>query len=148
MEKKEEGEGGAAEGGEAAAAAPPKHNDAMSVFVRGVTECDARGAAADFKPCGEINRITIVTDKYTNRPKGIAYIEFEDQAGRDNALLLHESIFRGRVLGVTEKRTNQPGFGRGRGRGYYRGRGRGRGRGYSRGGWRGRGRSRGYNPYY
>ena len=45
--------------------------------------------------------------------------------------------FRGRELRVTAKRTNLPGFRRGRGRGGFRARGRGRG------GFRGRGRGRG-----
>lgn len=51
-------------------------------------------------------------------------------------MVLNESLFRGRLIKVTAKRTNMPGMaargrGRGRGRGRpFRGRGRGRGRGY------------------
>jgi polyadenylate-binding protein 2 len=63
------------------------------------------------------------------------------------ALVLNESVFRGRNLKVVPKRTNLPGMSsRGRGRG--RGRGYGRG-GFPRGGYRGgyRGRGRGYAPY-
>lgn len=57
-----------------------------------------------------------------------------------NAMVLNESLFRGRLIKVTAKRTNLPGMsargrgrGRGRGRPYFRargGRGRGRGRGW------------------
>lgn len=60
--------------------------------------------------------------------------------------MLNESLFRGRLLKVTPKRTNFPGLaarGRGRGRGF-RGGFRGRGGYRPRGSWRGRGRGRGY----
>jgi polyadenylate-binding protein 2 len=66
------------------------------------------------------------------------------------ALVLNESVFKGRNIKVTPKRTNVPGINRGRGRGGFRGgrgfggRGGPRGGGY-RGGYRGRGR--GYTPY-
>lgn len=86
------------------------------------------------------------------------------------ALVLNESVFRGRNLKVgplvyflcpvpfphltrtqvVPKRTNVPGMTRGRGRGGFRGRGFFRGgyppRGGYRGGYRG-GRGRGYAPY-
>lgn len=84
------------------------------------------------------------------------------------ALVLNESVFRGRNLKVghpvyplcpvpfcqltrmqvVPKRTNLPGMSRGRGRGGFRGRGffRGAPRGGYRGGYRG-GRGRGYAPY-
>jgi polyadenylate-binding protein 2 len=32
---------------------------------------------AHFGACGTVNRVTIVCDKYTARPKGFAYLEFE-----------------------------------------------------------------------
>ncbi|ANB13829.1 Sgn1p [Sugiyamaella lignohabitans] len=93
-----------------------------------------------FQSCGTINRVTILIDKFTGQPKGYAYVEFAEPSLVSQALLLNESIFRGRPLKVTPKRTNIPGMSaRGRGRG-----GRG-GRGY-RGGFRGRGRG-GYRPY-
>lgn len=67
-----------------------------------------------------------------------AYVEFADPSVVQNALVLNESSFRGRLITVREKRTNVPGMnmtnrgrGRGRGRGRpFRGRGRGRGRGW------------------
>merc|ERR1719298_286679 len=63
-----------------------------------------------FKSCGQINRITILVDKYTGHPKGFAYIEFADEQSVQNSLLLNGSLFRGRQLKVTAKRTNVPGF--------------------------------------
>lgn len=108
---------------------------------------------AHFEACGTVERVTIVCDKFTGKPKGFAYLEFENESSVENALKLDESEFKGRQLKITHKRVNQPGMAGGppRGRGGFRGRGggfRGRGGGY-RGGFRGRGRGGGgYHPYY
>ncbi|GAA5954346.1 hypothetical protein JCM3765_004429 [Sporobolomyces pararoseus] len=89
-----------------------------------------------FASCGTINRVTILFDKFTG-PKGYAYVEFAEPSLVANAVLLNESMFRGRLLKVTPKRTNLPGMSA-------RGRGRGRGRGGYRGGYQGHG---GFSPY-
>jgi len=98
-----------------------------------------------FKECGTVNRITILCDKFTGKPKGFAYMEFEQKEAVELAIGLNETEMNGRQIKVTLKRKNVPRHmlgGRGRGRG--RGRGGGyRGRG---GGFRGRGRIR-FNPY-
>jgi hypothetical protein len=61
-------------------------------------------------------------------------VEFADPSVVQNALVLNDSMFRGRLLSVKEKRTNVPGMNRGRGRG--RGRGGFRYSPYrGRGGW-------------
>lgn len=83
-----------------------------------------------------------------------AYVEFTEPNLVAQALVLNESVFKGRNIKVVPKRTNLPGMSRGRGRGGFRG-GRGglgrggfgfpRGGGY-RGGYRGRGRG-GFAPY-
>lgn len=83
-----------------------------------------------------------------------AYVEFTEPSLVAQALVLNDSVLKGRNIKVTPKRTNIPGMarGRGRGRGGYGGRGfyGGRGgympRGGYRGGNRGRGRG-GYAPY-
>merc|ERR1719298_219078 len=81
-----------------------------------------------FKSCGQINRITILVDKYTGHPKGFAYIEFADEQSVQNSLLLNGSLFRGRQLKVTAKRTNVPGWNfKGKG-----GKGAGKGKGKSK----------------
>eukprot|EP00397_Hematodinium_sp_SG-2012_P063032 GEMP01086201.1.p1 GENE.GEMP01086201.1~~GEMP01086201.1.p1 ORF type:complete len:201 (+),score=48.40 GEMP01086201.1:111-713(+) len=63
-----------------------------------------------FKACGAINRITILVDRYTGSPKGFAYVEFAEEQGVANAVLLNDSLFRARQLKVTHKRTNIPGM--------------------------------------
>lgn len=121
--------------------------DARSIFVGNVDYgASPEEIQAHFQSCGSINRVTILLDKFSGQPKGYAYVEFAEPSLVAQALVLNESVFRGRNLKVTPKRTNLPGMNRGRGRG--RG-GRGGGRGF-RGSYRGggfRGRGRGYAPY-
>ncbi|KAL9067082.1 MAG: hypothetical protein Q9157_006932 [Trypethelium eluteriae] len=143
--------------------------DARSIFVGNVDYgASPEEIQAHFQSCGSINRVTILLDKFTGHPKGYAYVEFTEPSLVAQALVLNESVFRGRNLKVVPKRTNLPGMtrgGRGGGRGAPRGGrggygspygGRGGGFGYGapsypprggyRGGYRGRGRG-GYAPY-
>ncbi|KOS20386.1 Polyadenylate-binding protein 2 [Escovopsis weberi] len=128
--------------------------DARSIFVGNVDySASPEEVQAHFQSCGSINRVTILLDKFTGQPKGYAYVEFTEPSLVAQALVLNESVFKGRNIKVTPKRTNIPGMSRGRGRGAYRGGGRGmfHGRGgfNPRGGYRGgyRGRGRGFTPY-
>jgi len=129
--------------------------DSRSIFVGNVDySASPEEIQAHFQSCGSINRVTILLDKFTGHPKGYAYVEFTEPSLVAQALVLNESVFRGRNLKVVPKRTNLPGLTRGRGgRGGFRGRGGfgGRGafvppRGGYRGGYRG-GRGRGFSPY-
>ncbi|KAL1918153.1 uncharacterized protein VTP21DRAFT_3419 [Calcarisporiella thermophila] len=119
--------------------------DARSVYVGNVDYgTTPEELQAHFQSCGTINRVTILCDKFTGHPKGYAYVEFAEPEFVANAMALNESVFRGRLLKVTSKRTNVPGMA-------MRGRGRGRFMGYghhypSYG--RGRGRYRGRRGYY
>ncbi|KAH6613769.1 hypothetical protein B0J18DRAFT_64205 [Chaetomium sp. MPI-SDFR-AT-0129] len=132
--------------------------DNRSIFVGNVDySTSPEELQAHFQSCGSINRVTILLDKFTGQPKGYAYVEFSEPNLVAQALVLNDSVFKGRNIKVEPKRTNIPGMsargGRG-GRGGFRG-GRGafgrggggfpRGGGY-RGGYRGRGRG-GYAPY-
>jgi len=160
------GEGGAA--GDASKGASGENRDACSIYVGQVDyNATPEELLGHFEACGTVERVTIVCDKFSGRPKGFAYLEFQTEASVENAIKLDGSEFKGRTIKVTAKRVNVAGYkyqqqsqnngeegggrgGRG-GRGFYRGgRGRGRGRGY-RGGYRG-GRGgrggRGYHPYY
>jgi len=128
--------------------------DSRSIFVGNVDySASPEEIQAHFQSCGSINRVTILLDKFTGHPKGYAYVEFTEPSLVAQALVLNESVFKGRNLKVVPKRTNLPGMTRGRGRGGLRG-GRGFGggrgsfppRGGYRGGYRG-GRGRGFNPY-
>ncbi|KAI6170347.1 RRM domain-containing protein [Aphelenchoides bicaudatus] len=85
--------------------------DSRSIFV-GNVDFGARPAKleAHFRSCGTINRVTILTDRYSGKPKGFAYIEFVEVEGKQNAMALDGSTFLYRKIKVTEKRTNKPGM--------------------------------------
>lgn len=115
--------------------------DARSIYVGNVDyEASPEELQRHFQEIGPINRVTILLNKFTGKPKGFAYIEFAEPASVSKSFSLNDSIFRNRNLKVVAKRTNIPGF-NGRGRGGFRGRGAPRGRGGFRGG---RGR---FTPY-
>ncbi|KFQ38086.1 Polyadenylate-binding protein 2, partial [Mesitornis unicolor] len=101
--------------------------DQRSIYVGNV---DYGGTAEEleshFNSCGQINRVTILCDKFSGHPKGYAYIEFEEKSSVKTAVELHESVFRGRVIKVLPKRTNMPGIST-TDRGGYRGRFQARG---------------------
>ncbi|ELQ32355.1 polyadenylate-binding protein 2 [Pyricularia oryzae Y34] len=123
--------------------------DSRSIFVGNVDySASPEEIQAHFQSCGSINRVTILLDKFTGQPKGFAYVEFTEPSLVAQALVLNESVFKGRNIKVSPKRTNYPGMSRGRGRGRGRG-GFGRGGFPPRGGYRGgyRGRGRGFTPY-
>ncbi|KAK6199604.1 polyadenylate-binding protein 2 [Scheffersomyces amazonensis] len=120
--------------------------DARSVYIGnvdyGATPYELR---EHFGTVGNVQRVTILMNRFTGQPKGFAYLEFADYDAVNKAVAtLDGSTFRERELKVTAKRTNIPGIsttnrggssrgGRG-GRGGRGARGRGRGRGGFRGG--------------
>ena len=85
--------------------------DIRSIYVGNV---DYTATADDlerhFHGCGSVNRVTILTDKYSGHPKGFAYIEFADKDSVQIAVALDDSLFKGRQIKVCPKRTNRPGI--------------------------------------
>jgi len=112
-----------------------KEADTRSIFVGNVDYgANAEELENHFHGAGSVNRVTILCDKYSGHPKGFAYIEFSDIEAVTAATALDGTLFRGRQLQVSPKRTNQFGFNEVRGGGRPR----------YRGGYRPRAR---YNPY-
>lgn len=96
--------------------------DARSIFVGNVDYgASPEEIQAHFQSCGSINRVTILLDKFTGHPKGYvpppkpflkgleidgflvssyAYVEFTEPSLVAQALVLNESVFRGRSLKV------------------------------------------------
>ncbi|KAJ1557412.1 cytoplasmic RNA-binding protein, partial [Nowakowskiella sp. JEL0078] len=106
--------------------------DLRSIYIGNVDYSSTpEEVQAHFQACGIINRVTILCDKFTGHPKGFAYVEFASPDSVNNAVLLNESPFKGRLLKVTPKRTNVPAFLRGGARGGRPYRGGFRGRGFS-----------------
>ncbi|XP_045140958.1 polyadenylate-binding protein 2-like [Echinops telfairi] len=88
-----------------------KQADARSIYVGNVDYgASAEELEAHFLGCGSINRVTILSDKFSGHPKGFAYIEFSDKESAKISLSLDESLFRGRQIKVIPKRTNRPGL--------------------------------------
>ncbi|KCV68882.1 hypothetical protein H696_04300 [Fonticula alba] len=90
--------------------------DSRSVFVGNVhfdtTPEELHGL---FSPAGTVVRVTILCDKFTGRPKGFAYIEFESTESVERALSLTDTLLHSRKIHVTRKRTNTPGMSASRG---------------------------------
>ncbi|KAI4107719.1 MAG: hypothetical protein L6R37_001404 [Teloschistes peruensis] len=73
--------------------------DARSIFVGNVDYgASPEEIQSHFQSCGSINRVTILLDKFTGHPKGYAYVEFTEPNLVAQALVLNESMFRGRNL--------------------------------------------------
>ena len=137
--------------------------DQRSIYVGNVDySATAQELEAHFHGCGSINRVTILCDKFSGHPRGFAYVEFGDKDSVQTAQALDDSLFKGRQIKVTPKRTNRPGIsttdrvprGGGRGGGAmiipqsafggFMGGGRGRASGFPMQVGRGGG---GFNPY-
>lgn len=88
-----------------------KSVDNLSIYV-GQVDYSAKPEEllAHFEPCGQVERITINCDKFTGRPKGFAYLEFQTEDAVQNAVKLDGSSFKGRTLKVTRKRVNDPNY--------------------------------------
>jgi polyadenylate-binding protein 2 len=85
--------------------------DNRSVWIGNVDYgATAEELEAHFHGCGAVSRVTILCDKFTGHPKGFAYMEFAEREGVDLAMALDDSLFRGRQIKVTPKRTNRPGI--------------------------------------
>merc|ERR1712130_414159 len=78
-----------------------KELDSRSVFIKNVDHnTDANELKSHFESCGTIERITIVCDKWTGKPKGCAYIQFKSQESVAAACLLNDKEFNGRIIKV------------------------------------------------
>jgi RNA recognition motif-containing protein len=53
-----------------------------------------------FSGCGQVNRVTILCNKFDGSPKGFAYIEFLEKRAIFEAMMMDQTLFRGRTLKV------------------------------------------------
>jgi cold-inducible RNA-binding protein len=67
-----------------------------------------------FAPYGNIERVSMVTDRDTGRSRGFAFVEMTDAAEADRAIAaLNGKELDGRALNVNEARPKTEGAGRG-----------------------------------
>ena len=75
--------------------------DKKSIYIKNVDfSTTPEELEEHFKKCGDINRITILCDKYTGVPKGYAYIEFNSVESKEKSKGLNDSLFKGRQIKV------------------------------------------------
>lgn len=71
-----------------------------------------------FEPFGNVERVSLVTDRETGRSRGFAFVEMTDPAQADQAIAaLNGSNLDGRALNINEARPKSEGGGGGRGAG-------------------------------
>src|ERR1022692_4778245 len=67
-----------------------------------------------FEPYGQVDRVNLVTDRDTGRPRGFAFVEMSDSSEADRAIAaLNGTEMGGRTLNINEARPKGEGGGRG-----------------------------------
>lgn len=82
------------------------------------TETDLREF---FSPIGSLSTVIIPTDRDTGKPRGFAFVEFEDPAqAAEASRQLNNKMFKGRAIAINEARAREsrPNAGPGRRSGY------------------------------
>ncbi|MEN9991692.1 MAG: hypothetical protein RLZZ224_1394 [Verrucomicrobiota bacterium] len=89
-----------------------------------------------FSPYGTVERVKIVTDRETGRPRGFAFVSMGEVAGANAAIAaLNDQDYQGRALRINAAEAREPRSGGGGGGGYKGGGGGGyKGGGERRGG--------------
>ena len=57
-----------------------------------------------FSAYGEVKSVSLISDKFTGRSKGFAFVEMDDDAGNEAIAQLHDTEFMDRSLVVNEAR--------------------------------------------
>lgn len=111
----------------------------MKIYVGNMSFQTSEDTLRDlFAQHGEVEEVSIVTDRETGRPRGFGFVTMPDNAQAQAAIdALNGQEFEGRTLNVNEARP-KPAGGGGGGRGFGGGGGGGGGRGgFGGGGGRG-----------
>ncbi len=83
----------------------------MNIYVGNIswdlTEEDLKSA---FEPHGQVSTVKIITDKYTGRSRGFAFVEMPEKAEAEAAISnLNGKELKGREIVVNEARPRQEG---------------------------------------
>lgn len=88
----------------------------MNIFVGNLSsEATEKQLENLFTPFGEIRSVKIITDNYTHRSKGFAFVDMPEQANAEKAIQkLNNSSLHGQSITVNEARprNNSDSFGR------------------------------------
>jgi RNA recognition motif-containing protein len=87
----------------------------MNIYV-GNVPCDATTEEIRqlFAVHGTVSDVHLVTDRFTNKPKGFGFVVMEDERQANDAIAaLNNSEFRGRILQINEARPRETGGSRG-----------------------------------
>lgn len=77
------------------------------------TEDDLRNAFAEY---GEVDSVSVITDKFSGQSKGFGFVEMPDNSEADAAIkALNESSLGGRSIKVNQARPREQRSGRGGG---------------------------------
>jgi RNA recognition motif-containing protein len=60
-----------------------------------------------FSKFGEVESVKVITDRETNRPRGFAFVEMDDDGGRQAISTLSGQMVEGRALNVNEARPRE-----------------------------------------
>jgi len=60
-----------------------------------------------FSAYGEVSSVSLISDKFTGRSKGFAFVEMPDQGAQDAIDQLHDTEFMDRTLVVNEARPRE-----------------------------------------
>ncbi|MCC5933932.1 MAG: RNA-binding protein [Candidatus Cyclonatronum sp.] len=60
-----------------------------------------------FSAYGEVKSVSLISDKFTGRSKGFAFVEMDDDAGNEAIAQLHDTEFMDRSLVVNEARPRE-----------------------------------------
>jgi RNA recognition motif-containing protein len=70
-----------------------------------VTESDLTNAFSEF---GEVTEVNLITDKFSGRSKGFAFVEMPDKSEAQEAIdALNETALKGRDIRVNEARPKE-----------------------------------------
>ena len=61
-----------------------------------------------FSSYGEVKSVSLISDKFTGRSKGFAFVEMDDADGNKAIEELHDTEFMDRTLVVNEARPREP----------------------------------------
>ena len=61
-----------------------------------------------FREFGIVNKVTIMCDKLSGKPKAMAYVEFEEENARNEALMLNGTFYKNNVIYVNKQSKEIP----------------------------------------